>query len=82
LSSTAVETFVDVLVSVAPAGSVCSGEVAAAYDATPEQVALAWLLECSDVILPIPGTSSARHLEDNVAAADLELTPAEVERLS
>ena len=70
------------LASVAPAGSVCSGEVAATHDATPEQVALAWLLECSDVILPIPATSSVRHLEDNVAAADLELTPAEVERLS
>ena len=56
--------------------------VADAHDATPEQVALAWLLERSDVILPIPGTSSVRHLEDNVAAADIELTPAEFERLT
>ena len=57
-------------------------EVADAHDATPEQVALAWLLERSEVILPIPGTSSVRHLEENVAAADLELTPAEFERLT
>jgi len=57
-------------------------EVADAHDATPEQVALAWLLYRSDVILPIPGTSSVRHLEENVAATDVELTPAEFERLS
>jgi aryl-alcohol dehydrogenase-like predicted oxidoreductase len=41
------------------------------------QVALAWLLERSPVMLPIPGTSSIAHLEENVAAAKLELTPAE-----
>jgi aryl-alcohol dehydrogenase-like predicted oxidoreductase len=57
-------------------------DVADAHDATPEQVALAWLLERSDVILPIPGTSSVQHLEENVAAADIELAPAEFERLS
>ncbi|PSQ12065.1 oxidoreductase [Halobacteriales archaeon QS_5_70_15] len=48
--------------------------VAAAHDATRRQVALAWLLERSDVTLPIPGTSNVEHLEENVAAADLELT--------
>jgi aryl-alcohol dehydrogenase-like predicted oxidoreductase len=57
-------------------------EIADAHDATPEQVALAWLLERSDVTLPIPGTGSVAHLEENVAAADLELTPEEFEKLS
>jgi len=57
-------------------------DVAEAHDATPQQVALAWLLERSDVTLPIPGTSSVAHLEENVAAADLELTPAEMEQLT
>jgi pyridoxine 4-dehydrogenase len=42
--------------------------------AKPAQVALAWLLSRSPVMLPIPGTSSLRHLEENVAARDLELT--------
>jgi len=57
-------------------------EVAAAHDATPRQVALAWLLHRSPVILPIPGTSSVDHLESNVAAAALDLSAAEMERLS
>jgi len=48
--------------------------VATRRDATPQQVALAWLLDHSDVTLPIPGTSSVEHLESNVAAADLSLT--------
>jgi pyridoxine 4-dehydrogenase len=43
------------------------------HDATPAQVALAWLLKRSSVMLPIPGTSSVSHLEQNVAAAELEL---------
>jgi len=47
--------------------------VATTHDATPRQVALAWLLEHSDVMLPIPGTSNAAHLEANVAAAGLAL---------
>ncbi|ELZ46537.1 aldo/keto reductase [Halorubrum coriense DSM 10284] len=49
-------------------------EVADHRDATPQQVALAWLLDHSDVTLPIPGTSSVDHLESNLAAADLSLT--------
>jgi hypothetical protein len=48
-------------------------EVATKHDATPEQVALAWLLHRSPVTLPIPGTSSIEHLEQNVAASTLEL---------
>ncbi|MGD0299478.1 MAG: aldo/keto reductase [Bryobacteraceae bacterium] len=47
--------------------------VAAQLKATPSQVALAWLLARSPVILPIPGTSSVKHLEENVAAADLKI---------
>jgi pyridoxine 4-dehydrogenase len=50
------------------------GDVAHAHDATPGQVALAWLLDRSPVMLPIPGTSSIAHLEENVAAAELTLT--------
>jgi aryl-alcohol dehydrogenase-like predicted oxidoreductase len=56
-------------------------EVAEAHDATPGQVALAWLLQRSEVMLPIPGTGSVEHLEENVAAAELRLEPDEVERL-
>ncbi len=56
-------------------------EIAAAHDATPGQVALAWLLARSPVMLPIPGTSSVKHLEENVAAAELQLTADEVARL-
>jgi pyridoxine 4-dehydrogenase len=50
--------------------------------ATPAQVALAWLLASSPVTLPIPGTSSLEHLEENVAAAELELTAEEVSELT
>ncbi|MGW5001477.1 aldo/keto reductase [Streptomyces hydrogenans] len=55
--------------------------VAAEIGATPTQVALAWLLGHSPVILPIPGTSRIDHLEENLAAADLHLAPAQRERL-
>jgi aryl-alcohol dehydrogenase-like predicted oxidoreductase len=50
--------------------------------ATPLQVALAWLLKRSKVILPIPGTSSIPHLEENIAAAELELPQATFDELS
>ena len=56
-------------------------DVAEAHDATPQQVALAWLLEHSPVTLPIPGTSSVEHLEENVAASALELSDEELKRL-
>jgi pyridoxine 4-dehydrogenase len=56
-------------------------EIAYAHDATPGQVALAWLLQRSPVLLPIPGTGSIAHLEENVAAAGLELNEEELERL-
>lgn len=51
--------------------------VAKNHDATVAQLALAWLLHRSPVMLPIPGTSSVAHLEENVAAAGLKLSPAE-----
>ena len=50
---------------------------ARAHGATPGQVALAWLLKRSPVVLPIPGTSKVAHLEENVAAAGLTLSDAE-----
>ena len=63
----------------APGGPV--DEVARAHDATSVQVALAWLLQRSPVILPIPGTSSIEHFEENLAAGELRLTEAEMARL-
>ena len=57
-------------------------QVANQFHATPLQVALAWLLRRSKVIVPIPGTSSAQHLEENVAAASLELPQNAYEKLS
>jgi len=56
-------------------------EAAKAHDALPGQVALAWLLQHSEVMLPIPGTGSVDHLEENVGGADLELTPEEISTL-
>jgi pyridoxine 4-dehydrogenase len=56
--------------------------IAQAHDASPFQVALAWLLARSPVMLPIPGTSSVEHLEENVAAASLRLSEQEFEELS
>jgi pyridoxine 4-dehydrogenase len=57
-------------------------KVAAGHDASPSQLALAWLLKRSPVILPIPGTSSVAHLEENVAAAEIELSDDEFAKLS
>jgi aryl-alcohol dehydrogenase-like predicted oxidoreductase len=53
-------------------------QIAGQHDATPRQVALAWLLARSPVVLPIPGTGSVAHLESNVAAAGLVLSPQEL----
>ncbi|MFI5909239.1 aldo/keto reductase [Dactylosporangium sp. NPDC051541] len=52
--------------------------VAKKYEATARQIVLAWLLARSPSILPIPGTGSVGHLEDNIAAAAIKLTPQEV----
>ena len=56
--------------------------IAARIDRTPAQVALAWLLSLRPNILLIPGTSSAGHLEENLAAADIELDAAAREGLA
>jgi pyridoxine 4-dehydrogenase len=55
--------------------------IAKAHHATAGQVALAWLLQHSPVVLPIPGTLRVAHLEENVAAAALSLTPREIAEL-
>jgi len=55
--------------------------IAKAHRATQSQIAVAWLLQRSPVIIPIPGTSKVAHLEENVKAADIELTPAEFDKL-
>jgi aryl-alcohol dehydrogenase-like predicted oxidoreductase len=55
--------------------------MASAHEATPGQVALAWLLARSAVMVPIPGTSSVAHLEENLGAADVELTADELAEL-
>ncbi|WP_310963862.1 aldo/keto reductase [Nocardioides terrisoli] len=57
-------------------------EIAAAHDVTTTQIALAWLLALSPVMLPIPGTSKLGHLESNTAAAGIELDPDEIEQLN
>jgi pyridoxine 4-dehydrogenase len=56
-------------------------EVARRHDATPAQVALAWLLQRSPVMVPIPGTSSVAHLEENLAASALRLDDDELQLL-
>jgi pyridoxine 4-dehydrogenase len=56
-------------------------EVARGHHATPAQVALAWLLQRSPVMLPIPGTSSIEHFDENLAAAELKLDEREMELL-
>jgi pyridoxine 4-dehydrogenase len=62
------------------AGAVLN-QIAQAHHASPTQVALAWLLRRSPMMLPIPGTSSIEHLEQNVAAAAVRLTEEEYQRL-
>lgn len=56
--------------------------IAKAHKATPSQIAIAWLLQRSPVILPIPGTSKVKHLEENVAAAGIQLSKEEMTELN
>jgi pyridoxine 4-dehydrogenase len=56
-------------------------EIAKRHDATAAQIALAWLLSRSEIMLPIPGTSSVEHLEENVAATGIELSDEEMAEL-
>ncbi len=71
-----------------PWAPVGSGDVsalasaAARHGVTPSQLALAWLLQRSPVMVPIPGTSSVAHLEENVAAAAIELSPDDITALT
>lgn len=58
------------------------GKIAEDHDATPAQIALAWLLHKSPVMLPIPGTSSVEHLEENTAASAISLSDEEMETLN
>ena len=60
----------------AEAGSILDA-IAKTHDATPSQIALAWVLKRSPIMLPIPGTSKVKHLEENVAAASLQIGPDE-----
>ncbi|MUL61352.1 aldo/keto reductase [Mycobacterium sp. CBMA293] len=57
-------------------------QLAVDHDATPSQLALAWLLKRSPVMMPIPGTSRVSHLEQNLAGAQIELTDAQFEAIS
>ncbi|MDQ6613600.1 MAG: aldo/keto reductase [Actinomycetota bacterium] len=57
-------------------------DIATRHSATVQQIVLAWLLAGSPAMLPIPGTSSVAHLEENVAAASIKLDPEEVETLN
>lgn len=63
-------------------GSPVLNRIAHAHGATPPQIALAWLLHRSAVMLPIPGTSQVAHLEENVAAAGIELSAQDMDALS
>ena len=65
----------------AKAGGVLD-DIAAKHGASPSQLALAWLLKRSPVLLPIPGTGSVQHLEENIAGAQVQLTDAEFDELS
>ncbi len=58
------------------------GEIAREQGATPSQVALAWLLAISPVVLPIPGTKSVEHLKENLGAADVKLSEGDIKRLN
>ena len=62
-------------------GTASLDAIAKAHGATQSQVAVAWLLQRSPVIIPIPGTSKVAHLEENVKAGDIELTQAEFDQL-
>jgi aryl-alcohol dehydrogenase-like predicted oxidoreductase len=57
-------------------------EVAAKYDASPAQVALAWILAQGDHIVPIPGTNHVKNVEQNAAAAEIELSKEDLKRLN
>ena len=57
------------------------GEIAKEKGCTPSQLALAWDLAQGDDIVPIPGTKRRKYLEENIAAVDVQLTPADLSRI-
>ena len=57
------------------------GLIAESHEASAAQLSIAWLLQRSPVMVPIPGTSQVAHLEENVAAASLQLSPEEIAAL-
>ncbi len=63
-------------------GNEVVADVARRHGVSPYQVVIAWLLARSPAMLPIPGTGSVAHLEENVAAARLTLSPDEVAQIS
>lgn len=65
----------------ARSGSVLD-EIAKEHRVGPSQIALAWILKRSPVMLPIPGTSKVKHLEENVAAVQIELSDSELATLN
>jgi len=64
----------------AKSGSILDA-VAKAHEVTPSQIALAWVLKRSPIMLPIPGTSKVAHLEENVAAVNIQLSDEEFDAL-
>ena len=56
-------------------------KIARRHGATPAQIALAWLLARSPVMLPIPGTANVRHLEENIGATAITLSPDDIQAL-
>jgi aryl-alcohol dehydrogenase-like predicted oxidoreductase len=64
----------------AESGSILDS-IASEHNATPGQIALAWVLKRSPVMLPIPGTSKVGHLEENVAAVNIQLSDEEFDSL-
>ncbi|TCO64986.1 aldo/keto reductase [Actinocrispum wychmicini] len=56
-------------------------EVGQAHEVSPQQVCLAWMLAKADVVIPIPGSSRPQSIRDSAAASDLELSPAEIDKL-
>src|SRR5205085_10106283 len=56
--------------------------IADRHHAAPSQIALAWLLKRSNVMLPIPGTSKVKHLEENIGGAGIQLTKEEFEAIA
>jgi aryl-alcohol dehydrogenase-like predicted oxidoreductase len=82
VAKTGIKQSVRKLIGRAPGTSTGLAAIAKRHNATPAQIALAWLLRRASVMLPIPGTSKRKHLEENVAASAIQLTDDEVRALT